>query len=555
MDWLRRYNLRIKCAIFDGTFETKKSATRLDRRAARVKTIQNVYNTLKNFDGQEVVTSAPTAREINGRSDPFSIAPFRDVLIACLQESSVEVLVAGGEADKLLATVCKANENTAILSSDSDFFIFGVSVALMSSLNYSPAHPPRFTDVALEENKKLVFHLFTASTVADCLRIPSRLLPHLSVVCGNDFVEPSLALIFAKSKRLSGAIGRVGGALNVLRSSKTPESDLKSTFRVDKAAKAYDEAIKIAISAYTLDAPLSSSQDKSGPDQASSSEPKPNLGDCPLPEPSRSSKIGVEIWGLHRSAAIPPCVVGLLKDRYYWNPLLPEDYKVRDGGEIENKFFNIRCAFYLALYASVPTSYIDKKDKMEFTEVNRFGAEKYELDMKEKTDVALLSHTNSIEDLGVLLGFNDKDKAALRLFPDTACTKHKAWATILKIVSSLGLLPKSLYRPLLTQFAILQQEDWIKEVSGMAPILPSIETLRTGTAIVVAMFWLKLLNVLVGSPLGKIDSSLRLFDGHVFALLVAGKLRPASAIEASQDLILVEQAAAALAVLVDAPGP
>lgn len=548
LDWIALFNLRLECVIFDGIFEAKKSATRQERRSTRAKALQVINNTLRNFNGKEVITSASTAGEINGRSDPASVSPYRDILIACLRERFVEVTVSSGEADKLVALKCKETPNTAVLTSDSDFFIFGVPVALLSSLNYSPAYPPQFVPVKLEKSVDLQFQLFTPAKVLDCLKIPAKLLPHLSVVCGNDFVDGTLALTFSKARHCSSAAARISNALGVLRGSKTPEVDLKSTFRVAKVAKAYDDALGIAINAYSLNRPATCSHSTNGSLATSSADSTPLLDCSPLEEPSKSSSVGTQIWDLHRTSTISPCVLGLLKDKFYWNPLVLDTFSTKNEGKLDTKFFEIRAMFYFALYSSVPTLHIDKHKQLTFTEMGRYTGSKYELDMKERSDVSLLSQSNSIDDLSSLLRFDDQDKELMRNFPESAHAQHKAWVTILKILSSLDLLPPSLYEPLLMQFAIIQQEGWIKSVGSIAPILPSDEVVQTCAAIVLALFWLKTLNVLVGSPLGKIDSSLRLFDGHVFALLAAGKLKDGESAPLQADLLILEETAAALRV-------
>lgn len=546
LDWIESYSLRLECVIFDGIFEAKKTATRQDRRSTRAKAIQVINNTLRNFNGKEVITSASTASEINGRSDPASITPFRDILVACLRERSVEVIVSSGEADKLVALKCKETPNTVVLTSDSDFFVFGVPVALLSSLNYSPAHPPQFVPVQLEKSVDLQFQLFTPSSVLDCLKIPAKLLPHLSVVCGNDFVDSSLALIFSKARHCPSSAARISNALSILRGSKTPEVDLKSTFRVSKLAKAYDDALGIAINAYSLTCPAAPSHLTNGVPEAPAADSPPLLDYSPLEEPARSSTTGVRIWDLHRASSISPCVLGMLKDKCYWNPLVLDTFSTKSEGKLESKFFDIRALFYFALYSSVPTHHVGKNHQLTFTEMSRFNGSKYDLDMKEKSDITLLAQSNSVDDLSSLLGFEDQDKELMRTFPERAQAQHKAWITILKILSTLDLLPPSLYRPLLMQFAVIQQEGWIKSVSSMAPILPSDEVVQTGAAIVLALFWLKTLNVLVGSPLGTIDASLRLFDGHVLALLAAGKLTPGESSTLQTELHILEETAAAL---------
>ena len=519
-----QFNLPLKCAIFDGAFEPKKSTTRIERRSARVKTILHITNTLKNFDGKEVVTSASAVSEINGRSDPMTISLYRDILISCLRENSIEVIVSSGEADKLLALTCKETENTAVLTVDSDFFIFGVPVALLSSLNYSPAYPPQFAPVDLEVSSQLEIQLFSPSNVMDCLKIPPKYLPHLAVVCGNDFIDAKLALTFAKSKHLSGSLSRVTCVLNLIRSSGSPEIDLKNIFRVAKSAKMYDEALKITTAAYALN--RFEDDNTAEDDQATISikDLVARLDTCPLPERTKRSNIGIELWDLHRTAIIPPSVLGLLKDQRFWLHLAPDSYNGREGGDIENKFFDIRCAFYFALFSTVPTALIDKDEKIIFKEVNRYEGTAYELDMKEKSDVTISSQNGSIDDLSLLLCFSEETKDALHNFPENATVSHKAWATILAILHRLDLLPSSLVRPLLTQFAVIQKDGWLDSMARIAPILPSTSVLLTASAIGLALFWLKMLNALVGSPLGKIDSSLRLFDGFVFTLIAAGKL-------------------------------
>eukprot|EP01128_Nolandella_sp_AFSM9_P003352 TRINITY_DN1434_c0_g2_i1.p1 TRINITY_DN1434_c0_g2~~TRINITY_DN1434_c0_g2_i1.p1 ORF type:complete len:276 (-),score=44.86 TRINITY_DN1434_c0_g2_i1:251-1078(-) len=112
-------------------------------------------------------------------------------LISCLKrfderypEVSIEIVVANGEADRYIASVCRLRNAFAVLGQDSDFFIFQVPYIPLSSLHFGP--------------HQTYFHIYSPDVIEKQLRLPPQHLPLFAALLTNDFVNETMVAPFAR---------------------------------------------------------------------------------------------------------------------------------------------------------------------------------------------------------------------------------------------------------------------------------------------------------------------------------------------------------------------
>lgn len=551
LNWLESHRVVLKAVIFDGAFEKKKSQTRVSRRSSRASTMEYIYSISKNLEGEPEEVTRSFAADINGLSDPVSISGFREILIACLRSKGIEIIVAEGEADNLIALTSQAIAGSAVLSEDSDFFIFGVPLATLSSMSYPAHYPPRYKTSSNQfdankgerEEQESMFriHLFTPQRVLQCLKIAPQLLPHLSILCGNDFSDRNLAQKFSViakfASRHPNAPTRVGLVLQWLKRVENIDNELRKAFKRQKAEFAFDNALREAKHVYSLNQLLT-------PDEASNTDcivtAIRNKIKSPFEISSEHHKVEERMWRLHANGDVPPLVIGMLKERKYWNPIVVEPKERGGSGTIESKLFPLRCAFYRSLFSSTMVNELEETLVISFTEVGRVHDTTYELEIDRKENFRLFDASGSVDDL---MGFFDMHSSiigVLKDIPRGERTEHKLLLMAMCFLKKIDLLPEPLVEPLLSQFALLRTPSWVERLPSMAP-LPSPQVMVTSSAISIAISWAKLLNTLLDFPLGNHDNMSPVFDGFVLAAMDGEESRKMEVLLKSEDLAFLRQ--------------
>jgi hypothetical protein len=515
--WLDLYNVRLLCVIFDGVFEAKKSATRASRRFNRSRALANAKYTLQKHESYHLDTPHITALELNTISDPSSISPFRDVLIACLRRRNIEVIVASGEADSLVASVCKAHDESAVLGDDSDFFIMGVPVVLLSSLNYvSNATPQLSSDACAEASssatpsiqspgtdEEFSFELIRPDSVMKCLDIPPSDLPYLSLLCGNDYSGGQLLIHFARGAGFAGksnnSQSRIRLTLQWLKTTQNIAPVLQRLFKKNKILHEYESALKSTRSAVSL--PVLEEALRSPFDDDESSK----------------------IWQWHNAGIIPPFVVGVVMSRKYWNPL------VSDGKTVETAFFPLRCAFYRSLFKLLHIG-VEDNDVLTMAEVGEDMEVTYELPMDgevQEFKFGALERIPMIQPINHFISTMGLKEDVAKSFCSTKDDIGIDAAMLLLAMAMIKTLKifdadDSLQIALFKQFTILKHPKWYQLSHRMPVPLPTYAMTTTSSALVVAYSWIKLLNQMCGDPLGPIPYDSKWFDGFIFALVALG---------------------------------
>lgn len=535
LDWLQAYGVQLLHVVFDGVFDKSKQETRFGRRSTRSKTLQYTRDLISKLDSAPFPAIESALLELNALNDVTSMTPFREVLIACLRSRNIEVTVSSSEADSAVAAICRQVEGGAVLADDSDFFILGVPLVLVASLNYvsptkrplcttSSASPSEQTSPSPHVGQELVCNLYSPESVLSCLQIPSSSLPYLSFLSGNDY-SGDLPIKFARGAGFAGKCSnssqRVGCVLSWLRKSDNISAGLGRIFRKQKAMGEYDTAYKATL------AQLRSSHIES-----------------PFPPPLVNLPSCHHIWELHKSAQIPSFVLGLATSKQYWTPV------VLASSDFHDALLPIRSSFYRGLFRSIPETsrkpYSHKKKspltsnatspvplsyptEVTVSEVDEILNTDYQVHLAESEPGfplnldPTLHKACSLEDFFIYFGL---DASHVPAFKDISSTfgseMTKVLFTLMVMrVQKIGV-SDLLFEALVKHLLVLNAANWYEEVSRLPLPMPTMDMIELSSAVVVAAGWVTVVNKLCGEPLGALASGSCFFDGNVFALVARG---------------------------------
>lgn len=536
--WLEAHNVKLASVIFDGTFSKSKNATRIGRRFQRIRTLAHAKDKLLLASMPRDEMCQRYAQELNAAPDPSSVSPFRSALIACLTQRNIEVVVTMGEADATIAARCNELAGAAVLGDDSDFFIMGVPLVLLSSLNYSsrsrhvpPIAMPPITEtqppVPEESTTDFVCEFFAPESVLACLKLPLNMMPYLSVLSGNDYSSQQLILKFARGAGFAGKISnskqRLRHTLSWLQQTQNVLTALQKLFRKQKGLHEFEVALKatkLALSPEVLSSPMPASSSAETVLQASSSTVKPE--EAPAGATGDSTTLA-RLFALHRSASIPPFVLGVFLHRKYWNPVIYEGYAAAAA------LLPLRNRFYRALLSlAQDDGQNPKEDLLHITEMSWDMEVQYDIDMApDNSDFefsALRTETApaSLDCLLIGLGIDHINKNEVLALNCELGSDATVLLVSLCMMKKLELLSsKPIVFLLLRQFAALKHSDWYSSVISAPPILPTHQLATVSSALIVTISWLKVLNKLSGNPLELAADENEIFDGYVLALLEA----------------------------------